>query len=492
MYPTLSRRAVSRRGFLKAASGALLAAPLVRSQQPRTPNVILILCDDLGYGDLHLYGSNIATPNLDRMAGEGVLFRQFYSTSNVCSPSRASVMTGRYATRVGVPRVIGSQDVMGLALSEKTIADVLKPAGYRSMCVGKWHLGSQSQYLPTKRGFDEYYGIPYSNDMSPSVLLDNTQVVESPVQLDTLTQRYTQRAVDFIQRSKNSPFFLFFAHTFPHIPLAASAAFKGKSNLGLYADCVEEIDWSVGQVLQALQDNGIDDNTLVIFTSDNGPWFLGSPGRLRGRKGSSYEGGVREPFIARFPGRIPAQVFPGPAISRTRSFSAVPVTGTSARISGVVASTLDLLPTIAGLCKAPLPSQPLDGSDIWPILSGQQSELARDPFLYFDDWNLQCARFGPWKIHVARYNDFPWSPDPIGGRINLPLTSPELYNLEEDPDESYDVAADNPEVVADLLARMLKLLPTFPSNVMDAWNFTMSQKAFNQDGGLPGLMTPQK
>ena len=469
----------------------MLAAPLARSQQAKPPNVILILCDDLGYGDLHIYGSNISTPNLDRMAEEGVLLRQFYSTSNVCSPSRASVMTGRYATRVGVPRVISAQDVAGLPLAEKTIADVLKPAGYSTMCVGKWHLGSQPQFLPTNRGFDSYYGIPYSNDMSPSILLDNTQVIESPVQLDTLTQRYTQRAIDFIQGSKSTPFFLFFAHTFPHIPLAASAAFKGKSNLGLYADCVEEIDWSVGQVLQALKDNGLDNNTLVIFTSDNGPWYLGSPGKLRGRKGSSYEGGVREPFIARFPGQIPAQIVPSQLIERTRPSSAIAATQATPRVSGVIASTLDLLPTIAKLCNAALPSKPLDGQDIWPILSGEQTDLAREPFLYFDDWNLQCARLGSWKIHVARYNDFPWSPDPIGGRINLPLISPELYNLDKDPDESYDVAADNPEVVADLLARILEALPTFPQEVMDAWNATMSQKAINSDGGLPVAITSQ-
>ena len=481
----MDHQSVSRRAFVRAAGGAALASTLARSQQPKPPNVILILCDDLGYGDLHIYGSNISTPNLDRMAQQGMLFRQFYSTSNVCSPSRASLMTGRYATRVGVPRVIAAEDVAGLPLPEKTIADVLKRAGYSTMCVGKWHLGSQPQFLPTNRGFDSYYGIPYSNDMSPSILLDNTQVIESPVQLDTLTQRYTQRAITFIHSSKSTPFFLFFAHTFPHIPLAASAAFKGKSKLGLYADCVEEVDWSVGQVLQSLKDNDLDEDTLVIFTSDNGPWFLGSPGKLRGRKGSSYEGGVREPFIARFPGRIPAQVFPGQPISQTRPFSMFPAIQTAPRVSGVIASTLDLLPTIAKLCSAPLPTSPLDGRDIWPILSGEKTDLEPEPFLYFDDWNLQCARLGPWKIHVARYNDFPWSPDPISGRMNLPLSSPELYNLEEDPDESYDVAADNPEIVNDLVARMLKLLPTFPREVMDAWNSTMSQNAINSDGGLP-------
>jgi arylsulfatase A len=448
----------------------------MRSQPVKPPNVVLILCDDLGFGDLHSYGSNIPTPNVDAMAQEGVRFRQFYSASNVCSPSRAAVMTGRYPTRVGVPDVLASNATTGLSLSEKTIADVLKPLGYNTMCVGKWHLGNQPQYLPTSRGFDSYYGIPYSNDQLPSVLLQNTTVIESPVVLNTLTQRYTQQAENFIQSSKNAPFFLFMAHTFPHIPLAVSSAFQGKSGLGLYGDVVEEIDWSVGQVLQSLKDNGVDSNTLVLFTSDNGPWFLGSPGKLRGRKGWSYEGGVREPFIARFPGRIPAGSSRGGM--------------NPGRVSGSVATTMDLLPTIASLCGAPLPSAPMDGVNIWPVLSEQQPDVTHDIFLYFDSWNMQCARMGDWKLHVSRYNDFAWSPDPIGGRINLPLSSPELYNLELDPDESYDVAADNPDIVAQIQAGIQRLLPTFPAQVMTTWNATMSLQSFELDGALPTLVTP--
>jgi len=480
---------VSRRTFLRAAGGAIAAAPLIRSQTPQPPNVILILCDDLGYGDIHSYGSSIATPNLDRMALEGVRLRQFYSTSNVCSPARAALLTGRYATRVGVPYVLSPQDTVGLPLSEKTIAEVLKPAGFSTMCVGKWHLGTQPQFLPTSRGFDAYYGIPYSNDQSPSVLMQNTSVIESPVQLDTLTQRYTQQSVDFIARSsKTGPFFLYLAHTFPHIPLAVSTGFKGQSGLGMYGDVIEEIDWSVGQVLQALQDNGIDDTTLVMFTSDNGPWYLGSPGKLRGRKGSSYDGGVREPFIARFPGRIQRDALVALRSPRTAvdSWSILP-----GRVNGAVATTLDILPTIAGLCNAKLPSQPMDGVDIWPILSGAQDSVDHDVFLYFDGWNLQCARLGAWKLHVSRYNDFPYSPDPVGGRYNLPLPNPELYNLEEDPDESYNVAADQPQMVAQIQARIKALLPTFPVDVINAWNTTMSQQVYGEpDGALPVRVTP--
>jgi arylsulfatase A len=231
--------------------------------------------------------------------------------------------------------------------------------------------------------------------------------------------------------------------------------------------------------LQALQSNGVDNNTLVLFTSDNGPWYLGSPGKLRGRKGWSYEGGVREPFIARFPGRIPANI---PKSS-------------GPRVSDDVVTMMDILPTIAGLASAKLPSAPLDGLDIWPILAGDQLRIDRDAFLYFDSWNLQCARLGPWKLHVSRYNDFAWNPDPPGGRLNLPLISPELYNLEVDPDESYDVAADNPKVVAQIQARIQALLPTFPSDVANAWQATVSQTpnvVSTSDGALPALATPSQ
>ena len=466
----MQKRHLARRGFIQATAGALLATRLSAQAPPKQPNIILILCDDLGFGDTHPYGSSIATPNLDNLAGQGVRFQQFYSTSGLCSPSRASLMTGRYATRVGVPGVLTADAAVGMSLSEQTIADVVKSVGYKTMCIGKWHLGAKADYLPTKRGFDEYYGIPYSNDMSPSVLLSNASVIETPVQLDTLTQRYTQKAKDFITRSKSSPFFLFMAHTFPHIPLAVSPAFRGKSGLGLYGDVIQEIDWSVGQVMQSLVDNGIADNTMIMFLSDNGPWYQGSPGKLRGRKGSSYEGGVRVPLIAHFPGRIPA--------GKLRGMITVP------RVANSITSTLDILPTVAGLAGAPLPAHALDGVDIWPLLSGAQTNIPHDMFLYFDNWNLQCARLGQWKIHVARYNSFPWSPDPVAGYFNLPIT-PELYNLERDPEEAFDVASDNPDVVADMTARILKLLPTFPPEVSIAWNSTMSQRSYGADGGLP-------
>ena len=439
---------VERRKFLLGALGSAAAA----AAPARPPNVVVIYADDLGYGDLACYGSRLSTPNLDRMAAEGARFTQFYSANPVCSPSRAALLTGRYPTRAGVPRVLFPRDTTGLPDSEVTLAQALKPRGYRTMCVGKWHLGHLPQYLPTSRGFDEYFGIPYSNDMKPRPLLHNTEVVEAEATLETLTPRYTEQAVRFIERSKDAPFFLYMPHTYPHIPLAASPHFRGKSPSGLYGDVIAELDWSVGEVLAALKRNGLDNQTLVMFSSDNGPWFQGSPGRLRGRKGSTYEGGVREPFLARFPGRIP----PGLVVH-------------------AVASTMDIFPTVAKLCGAGLPPNPLDGIDIWPLLTGRNQLLEREALLYFDNWNIQCARWGRWKLHLARYNCFAYGPAPSSGRLNLPLAPPELYDLELDPDESYDVAPERPDVVKEILTRVERLIPGFPPEVVEAWQAARSR-----------------
>jgi arylsulfatase A len=454
---------LDRRAFLHATAGALIAAPFLAPTRP--PNVVLIYADDLGYGDLGCYGSGIPTPNLDRMAAEGMRFTQFYSANPVCSPSRAALLTGRYPTRVGVPRVLFPQDPGGLADSETTIAQLLKGRGYKTMCIGKWHLGRPARYMPTNRGFDEYFGIPYSNDMNPRPLMHDLEVIEEPATLETLTPRYTEQALRFIERSKGSPFFLYMPHTYPHIPLAASERFRGKSGAGVYGDAVEEIDWSVGQVLGALRTHGLDRNTLVMFSSDNGPWYQGSPGRLRGRKGSTYEGGVREPFIARFPGRI-----------------------RSGAVSRAVASTMDILPTLAGLCGAPRPDKPLDGIDIWPVLSGRTPALERETLLYFDDWNVQCARRGRWKLHFARYNSDTYAPAPSGGRFNLPLPSPELYDIEHDPDESYDVAPANPAVVTGIRHSVERLVEGFPAEVQKAFKDTVARQVLpTSTGALPRI-----
>jgi len=463
--PECHNRPVTRREFVATAA----AAPLLAAAAT-PPNVVFILCDDLGYGDLGCYGSRIRTPNLDRLAAEGARFTNFCSADPVCSPSRAALLTGRYPTRVGVPTVFMPGDKAGLNLDEATIADMLKARGYKTACVGKWHLGRPDAYLPTSRGFDEYFGIPYSNDMTPRVLLHNKDVIEQSVDLETLTARYTEQATRFIAASKSQPFFLYMPHTFPHIPLAASPRFRGKSSEGLYGDVVEEVDWSVGEVLKTLRQNGLDRNTLVMFSSDNGPWYQGSPGKLRGRKNTTYEGGVREPFIARWTGRIPA--------GRT--------------VAGL-ASMMDVFPTVAKLCDGKLPVKPLDGLDIWPLLAGATKSIERNPLLYFDNWDLQCARWMNWKLHVARHNTGAYMPAPAIGRHSYTLPKAELYNLASDPDESYDVAAENPQVIAQMLAKIGEMLKTFPEPVQKAWAEQAARKAnpATPTGSYPQPATPQ-
>ncbi|MGA2771897.1 MAG: sulfatase [Bryobacteraceae bacterium] len=460
---------MDRRTFLKTSATALLAGAAARvgAKATRPPNVIFIYCDDLGYGDLGCYGSTIRTPNVDRMAADGVRFTQFYSANPVCSPSRAALLTGRYPTRTGVYRVLNPSDTFGLADSEVTIAQMLKARDYKTVAVGKWHLGHLPRYLPPRRGFDEYFGIPYSNDMNPRPLLhaagDKVEQLEEPAVLETLTPRYTEQCLKFIERSRNSPFFLYMAHTYPHIPLAASPRFRGKSADGLYGDVVEELDWSVGELIASLKKHGLANDTIVMFSSDNGPWYQGSPGKLRGRKGSTYEGGVREPFLAMWPGHIPRGA-----------------------VSKGIAGTVDILPTLARLCGAPLPNNPLDGIDIWPLLCCQKQELEREVLLYFDDWNVQCARWRQWKLHFARYNTMAFNPAPPGGRVNLVLPAPELYDLESDPDESYDVAPENPQVVAHMMARVEALVSGFPDEVKKAWEATRNRAtAKTPAGALP-------
>ncbi|HET8550780.1 MAG TPA: sulfatase [Bryobacteraceae bacterium] len=458
--------APSRRAFLSAAAGFTSTARAQR--QP--PNVVLIFADDLGYGDLGCYGSKLATPNLDRLAAGGAQFTHYTSANPVCSPSRAALLTGRYPTRVGVPNVLFPNAKTGLALDETTLAQTLRASGYRTMCIGKWHLGDAPEYLPTARGFDEYFGIPYSNDMNPRVLMRNTDVIEQTATLETLTPRYTEQAVRFIERSKGSPFFLYFPHTYPHIPLAASERFRGKSPFGLYGDVVAELDWSVGEVVAALRRNGVAGNTMVLFSSDNGPWFQGSPGLLRGRKGSTWEGGVRVPFIANFPGRIPAGL-----------------------VSDALVSAMDVMPTVAHLCGAKLPDRPLDGIDLWPLLAGRRKSVEREAVLYFDGVHVQCARLGPWKLHLARYNSYVYGPAPAGGRKNLPLANPELYNVVHDPAESYDAAAGHPEIVRDIMARVKSLLASFPEPIQAAYAATRGLEASMPPAGhLPQLRPAAK
>ncbi len=281
---------LSRRALLQMLPAAGMAA-----QGGRPPNVVVIFADDLGYGDVGCQGSKIRTPAIDGLAREGMRFTHGITANPVCSPSRAGLLTGRYPTRCGVPNVFFPRDEKGMNLDEQTLAELLKGRGYRTACVGKWHLGHHKPWLPTSRGFDRYFGIPYSNDMKPAWLMRDTEVIEETAEQTTLTRRYTEEAVKFIGEAGRDPFFLYMPHTFPHIPLYASPEFRGKSRHGIYGDVVEELDWSVGQVLGALKKAGAERNTLVLFSSDNGPWYQGSSGGLRGRKGMTWEGGVRVP-----------------------------------------------------------------------------------------------------------------------------------------------------------------------------------------------------
>ena len=444
----------TRRQFLASVASSAYA------QKPTVPlNVVVILCDDLGYGDLGCYGSPIATPNIDSLARDGMRFTHFYSGNPVCSPSRAALLTGRYCVRAGVPRVFFPYDKEGLPTSEITMANVLKDSGYATQIVGKWHLGHLAPYLPTFRGFDHYFGIPYSNDMSPRWLMDDTRVLEENVGLEDLTPRYTERAVKFIESAKGKPFFLYMPHTYPHIPLAASKRFAGKSAQGIYGDVVQELDWSVGEILAALKRTGAEKNTLVVFTSDNGPWYQGSPGRLRGRKGMTWEGGQRVPMLARLPGRI-----------------------AKGKVSDNPCGIWDLMPTVCSLAGIAPPQVLLDGKDLTPVLTGNVRTIEREPMLIFEGLDLNCARLGRWKLHVARRNHVIYSPAPPVGTLNLAIR-PELYDVTADVDESYDVAAEHPDVVEDITRRVSRIREGMPEPVRAARAKLLAQPTLHPPAG---------
>ncbi len=440
---------MKRRDFLRA-SAAVAASGALAAVRPKQ-NLVIILCDDLGDGDIHCYDSSIATPNIDRLAREGTRFTNAITANPVCSPSRAGLLTGRYPPRVGVPQVLFPHAKSGLDLGETTIAALLKPAGYATAAIGKWHLGDAPEYLPTHRGFDSYYGIPYSNDMIPAVVLENEKVVEAEANQDTLTGRYTERAVRFIEQHANQPFFLYLAHNFPHIPLHASSKFRNTSPLGIFGDVVSELDWSTGQVLDALARKKLDRNTLVLFTSDNGPWYQGSPGQGRGRKGSAWEGGVRVPFVARQPGWIPA-----------------------GRVSKSLISHLDVFPTVCARTGVAAPRPP-DGVDASALLAGSAAKLERNAILYFNGVHLHCVRRDDWKLHVARFDSDIYAVHGPGGAKSIRLQNPELYNMALDAGESYDVADRHPDIVRDLMARAEGLMHDFPAEIRRDWEETKAQ-----------------
>ncbi len=380
----------------------------------RKPNVVIVFMDDMGYGDMGCFGATaIKTPTMDAVAEAGIKFTQMYSAAPICTPSRCGLLTGRYAQRVGLPRVLFPKDTIGLTDREKTLADYLKTAGYATCCVGKWHLGCLPEHYPTRHGFDHYFGLLYSNDMDPLHLYRNEQAVETEVDQAQLTRRYIAEAIDFIAAHADQSFLLYLAHTMPHIPLHVEATFRGTSAGGLYGDTIECIDHYLSVLLAKLEELGMADETFVIVTSDNGPWFDGSTAGLRGRKFEVFEGGIRMPFVARWPGVIPP-----------------------ATVCGDPVSLMDLLPTLAHLAGVELSRErPIDGINIFPAFNGSPAP-PREAFYYYTCDALNAVRVGKWKLHVA-----------AGAKADIPPEYPRLYDMETDPGESYNQAAYHPQIV---------------------------------------------
>ncbi len=432
------------------AATILTGATAAAQKQPQLPNVVLIYLDDMGYGDIALTGaSGYATPNIDRMAKEGVFFSHYYSPQAVCSASRAGLLTGCYPNRVGFAGAIDHTSKMGISSEEETIAQVLKKKGYATAAFGKWHLGLQKQFLPTHHGFDEFFGIPYSHDMWPNhptaknyypplPLIEGDSIVMRGPDITQFTTEFTERAVGFIRKNQSKPFFVYLAHPLPHVPLAVSDKFKGKSQQGLYGDVLEEIDWSIGQILQTLKELKLDENTLVIFTSDNGPWInygnhAGSTGGLREGKGTSFEGGQRVPCLMRWKGTIPEGI-----------------------VCNKMISGIDILPTLAAISGAPLPEKRIDGVNILPLMKGDPNANPRQSFYYYYRRNnLEAVSNGLWKLVLAHpgrtYEGFAPGKDGMPG----PTTEEHqfgqaLYDLRRDPGERYDVQSFYPEIVFEL------------------------------------------
>ena len=425
---------MTRREILQLGGATAAAQTLPQTK----PNIIVLFADDMGYGDLSCYGHpNIQTPNLDRLANEGVRFTSGYAAASVCTPSRVGLLTGRYAKRAGLPNNLGPESLGGLPLSEITIAQQLKSQGYKTAAIGKWHIGhSPKEYLPTSRGFDQYLGLLYSNDMIPPWvktdrplhLWRNNDAIESVTDQSQLTERYTGEALNFIRNSSGNPFFLYLPYAMPHLPISAPASRRGRSRAGLYGDTIETLDWSAGQILNELKSRNIDNNTLVVFASDNGPWHdlpprmlaqgvepwhTGSKSLLRGAKGTTYEGGHRVPFLARWPGTIPG-----------------------GRISSEMVSTLDFFPTFSAAAAAKVPTDRVyDGYNLLPTLKGQ-APSPRDNYKYFLGADLQAIRQGPWKYRQAGKNP------------------PELFHLDFDPAEQYNVHDRNPDIAHSLASRL--------------------------------------
>lgn len=421
-----------------------------KEQIVKAPNVVIVFTDDQGYQDLGVFGAEgFETPNIDRMAKEGRVFTRWYAAQAVCSASRTAMLTGCYPNRVGIHGALGPKNTHGINSKEMTLADMFKQKGYATAIFGKWHLGHHPEFLPLRHGFDEYYGIPYSNDMWPKhptagdrfpplPIIEGEKTLHHAEEEDQtmMTTRLTERAVDFIHRNKENPFFLYVPHPQPHVPLYVSDKFRGKTERGLYGDVISEIDWSVGEILKALKEDGIDDNTLVIFTSDNGPWLSygehgGSALPLREGKGTAWEGGVREPCVMRWPGKIPA--------------------GTVCDEPGM---NIDILPTLAKLIGANLPEHTIDGVDIWPMISGPEgTKNPRKGYWYYYKQNeLHAVSMGKWKLYFPHsYRTMDGRPGGKGGTPEkysaAKVEGFELYDLSSDIGESHNVADQHPDQV---------------------------------------------
>jgi len=455
--------------FVAAATfaGLQTAAGLpVKGSKARKPNVIIILTDDQGYADVGCYGAHgFKTPNADRMARNGMRFTDFYVASSLSTPSRAALLTGCYPQRVGMSAVLFPDAKIGLDSCEWTLADMFRDAGYATACVGKWHLGHLPGALPLQHGFDEFFGLPYSHDMCPALypgltvpnnidradypplpLILGNETIEQNPPMDALTTRYTEYAADFIRRKKDAPFFLYLAHSMPHVPLAVSDKFRGKSHQGLYGDVIMEIDWSIGEIYKALAETGIADNTIVIYTSDNGPWLqMGNHGGcadpLRLGKGNTFDGGQRVFCIATWPGVIPA-----------------------GSVCTEIASTIDFLPTFAHIAGGKLPERKIDGKDIYPLLSGEKDAVSPHEAFYFYSGNTPDAiRVGEWKFHLAH----PYWQTVVAGRdgfrgTSQKLDTPEaLFNLRDDIGEEENLIDRFPQQAA----KMKKMLEEFDAGL---------------------------
>ncbi len=447
--------------FMSRKIYVLLALALIASCKPKTaskespkaltpPNIVLIFTDDQGYHDVGVFGADdIATPNLDKMADDGIRLTSYYSAQPICSASRAGILTGCYPNRIGIHNALGPGSPVGINASETTLAEMLKANGYATGIFGKWHLGDDKQFLPTRHGFDEWFGIPYSNDMWPNhpwqgtvfnfpplPLYENETVIDTVNDQTQLTTRLTERSVAFINKNKDTPFFLYVPHPQPHVPLYVSDKFKGKSNRGLYGDVIMEIDWSVGQILEALEENNLTDNTMVIFTSDNGPWLsygnhAGSAFPLREGKGTTWEGGQREPFIAKYPQKLKA-----------------------GQVIDIPVMAIDILPTIAEITDSKLPERTIDGKSVWEVLTGVADESPQEAYFYYYRVNeLMSVRYGKWKLYFPhRYrtmNGQEPGKDGLPGEYRMvDMEEIELYDLEADIRETKDVADEYPEIIA--------------------------------------------